>query len=791
MTDRRTMRPNPETLHTQVLAAYEGLGYPHNVVGSWAISDNDVADFVNIVAELNPRKILEVGTFVGVSTLLMALACPKARIYTVDPDFPLEVEMGALQSDTADADASITTQSLGARAAEALGVQERIEFVRGGFAVTDTFSSVTRAGGQATELVGPSLCEEHGPFDLIFVDGLHTASAVAADLELAAKWLTPRGTMVLHDCVGFWGANVRAGVSAFLRTNPDYRFTHPPFSALYKSIGVIRHRGLPRLKWEPARTPWSSGDIGMLTRDMMRSAVRMVTNESALELCSGTPVISGGRGEKKLFESLSLKSDPALAQEATTQALDDKLGKRGLGAVFSAEFADYATADGFKSLLAKVKARGLPLVLAFTPAGEAGVAGPESRPLAAIVDMAESAGLYVHTLPALNQESVRYELLQEPRELGISSLFIAMLLINDQEHAIGPSGHRFVRLTPELAAEREQQELQRVHLAAAFRHYLEKDRAAQSLVDRVQARALEVQDKSLSDAEQFRARIAALERESEQARAQFQDSHGQAVAARAQIEAFTNEKLALDVATSRLLCESEALRCSHVLLREQHDSLRVTADTLHAEGEALRAENDRLRADGEALQNEREALRLEFETAQANLAFLHNEHQRLASELSGTKDREAALQAEVASTSAALDAAKHTETALRAEVASLEARVSAISEQRAEAERLNAALTATKAAADAQLFSLIEAYTALERIAVTVGVDEPASENGAEPARSGVDRAVENICMALQSVLDENQQLKDAVDALQGSTSWRITAPIRAAVMRLRGARAH
>jgi hypothetical protein len=41
---------------------------------------------------------------------------------------------------------------------------------------------------------------EADPFDIIFIDGLHTAEQVKKDFENALKILSPNGFIVLHDC---------------------------------------------------------------------------------------------------------------------------------------------------------------------------------------------------------------------------------------------------------------------------------------------------------------------------------------------------------------------------------------------------------------------------------------------------------------------------------------------------------------------------------------------------------------------------------------------------------------
>jgi len=202
-----------------VLAAYEALGYPASIVNTWAIGPHDAPDLLTVAHKAKPEKILEVGTYVGVSTMLLALSCPRARIFTVDPDLPLEIEMGATGSSVANVESRATTHAIARAAAKKLGVEDRITFVKGGFSVRETFSSTLTTSGAKAKLAGPKLCKDEGPFDFVFIDGLHTSEAVAADLQLGAKHLAASGVMVLHDCVGFWGANVRAGVMEFIRSD--------------------------------------------------------------------------------------------------------------------------------------------------------------------------------------------------------------------------------------------------------------------------------------------------------------------------------------------------------------------------------------------------------------------------------------------------------------------------------------------------------------------------------------------------------------------------------------------
>lgn len=79
-------------------------------------------------------------------------------------------------------------------AAEKYGVDPGLEFVSNPvkFKLTsDKFFQQLQNG----ELLQPDL-----RFDLVFVDGLHTAEQTWRDIENALKFLTPEGFVVLHDC---------------------------------------------------------------------------------------------------------------------------------------------------------------------------------------------------------------------------------------------------------------------------------------------------------------------------------------------------------------------------------------------------------------------------------------------------------------------------------------------------------------------------------------------------------------------------------------------------------------
>ncbi|MEO1137797.1 MAG: hypothetical protein AAFW68_14535, partial [Pseudomonadota bacterium] len=87
------------------------------------------------------------------------------------------------------------------------------------------------------------------------------------------------------------------------------------------------------------------------------------------------------------------------------------------------------------------------------------------------MEIAENAGATLFIAPFTDHEHGRYSLLPKPRELGITSKFLTFLIATAQAEFADSTGRNYVRISRELAYEYEQAELQRVHLAAAFRKF--------------------------------------------------------------------------------------------------------------------------------------------------------------------------------------------------------------------------------------------------------------------------------------------------------------------------------
>ena len=586
-------------MQEQVVAAYEQQGFSSELIGGWAISENDVADLVATAEAAQPRKILEVGTYVGVSTMMLAMACPEAEIFTVDPNFELAREMRAVNAGAAVEDNTPKQHDIARRAAEILGIADRIHFVEGGFSVGDTFTSLLDDTGATTPVIGPELCKTHGPFDLVFIDGLHTPDAVLKDLQLAASALTPNAVMMLHDCIGFWGASVRRGVMAFLRDNPEFNFSHPPYADVYRSVGIVSRRE------DATKTRAPGPTAPALSRTVAAFARTALGGGQILEVAIGKPwleVTPGALDPIKLTAKAASanKSPPKLAK-----AIDEHPD----AGILALDAADFASDAVLSHVFLSAKDVGRAVFMGFTPPGETGVAGRLSRPLARLVDLADASGMSLFLFPFTDQEHARYALLPETRELGLSSLFLTFLVAAPGNEYIDAAGRRYIRLNDELALDREQEALQRVHVACSYRMYFDRANTEQ----RTRLSAVE----SLST--QINEIHHAYERDTGELRAEI----GHANAATERIQ---------DIRTA-LRTELDTAYENVGKLETRLQVIASDAETRAAEVNALSSQASALIAEKDALSLERDALAVERETLRSEVSTLTLQRSSLSQQL--------------------------------------------------------------------------------------------------------------------------------------------------------------
>lgn len=343
-----------ESTLREIAEVHAALGYPREVVALWALPEPDARDLWKIARESEARRVLEVGSFVGTSALLMAHALPGAQIHSVDPNLPLDIEFTAMGASGKSADLSRRTLEIARLATERMGFSDRLHFHEGGFAVGENFA----LADAPVPVIGPALCAKEGPFDLAFVDGLHFEEAVVADVTLALTALAPRGVVVLHDAIGYWGSHVRRAVHRVLERDATLVFEHQSYQGLYRAIATL------------SRVPGGTVAASTKLADAFGDAKPFVEQLARLV--------------RLHFPSSSPRGCDELSAEVTA-----RLGRAGDGSsprlAIALDTLDHAAPHERRDALDRVLGDCDAALVGSTPPGEKDAAAPWSRPLAARV----------------------------------------------------------------------------------------------------------------------------------------------------------------------------------------------------------------------------------------------------------------------------------------------------------------------------------------------------------------------------------------------------------------------
>jgi SAM-dependent methyltransferase len=463
---------SPTALRARIAALYAELGASPAMIEAELPSEADLAGLQEMVAA--PKRILDVGAGVGARSLLLALAFPGARVIGVDPDLPLESSGGARPWRI---EGEATTLALARAAAERLRIGDRLKFVAGGFADGVTTRSGLSEGRPRVRVIGPQISAEERPLDLVFVGGLSSSEARAADIRLAASALAPDGLIACSGVVGAAGATVRAGVFEFLRYYPDYHLLHGAHSSERASLGFLRHRAAGWFKGfaPPAPPAGMSSDIREKIADL---AALTFGDRPILEVAIGAPVL----GADFRSRGLASRTLRLTATDWTTHFFDpvidqisNALNQTPDSVLFSCDLLDYAPDEFVGRLFARLADRRTQALILATPPGEAGLAGSHSRPAARIVDLAASQGLSVYSPVRLEFERARHGARDAATSFGSTSRHANLFLFGPEGGARDSRGRSLLELPQFTASVHEQVELQRIWEDASLRRNLDAE----------------------------------------------------------------------------------------------------------------------------------------------------------------------------------------------------------------------------------------------------------------------------------------------------------------------------
>jgi hypothetical protein len=183
--------------------------------------------------------MLEVGTFIGLSTGVLALASPSDSILVcVDPNLPVNV----LSQRFHYCESRGTLWFVRGMLKHFEHCQKTV-LLEGSLSPlsTDYRDRLIALGGnpESIALVGESV-GEFAPYDLVFVDGDHHVENVYTDLSLVCRYLSEDALIILHDLSGYWGIHVFSGMSRFLQEHSGFSVqVHENLGFLYRRSSRI------------------------------------------------------------------------------------------------------------------------------------------------------------------------------------------------------------------------------------------------------------------------------------------------------------------------------------------------------------------------------------------------------------------------------------------------------------------------------------------------------------------------------------------------------------------------
>jgi predicted O-methyltransferase YrrM len=154
-------------------ASETSIHRPLDRIKGTSIELEELCALVIVARFLQPKRVLEIGTFNGNTTLNLA-ANTDAQIVTVD--LPPGASIALLKEGDV---SNVRSEERGAQ-----------------FQGHPLASRIQQVFGDSGTMDWSKLGE---PFDLIYLDGCHTATYVQSDTKNALRVLNPGGTLVWHD----------------------------------------------------------------------------------------------------------------------------------------------------------------------------------------------------------------------------------------------------------------------------------------------------------------------------------------------------------------------------------------------------------------------------------------------------------------------------------------------------------------------------------------------------------------------------------------------------------------
>lgn len=148
------------------------------LAGERAKGMTDIKDYEALSAialHYRPRRIFEIGTYLGVTSDFFLSLLPECEVVSI-------------------AYRNLRWRITGKSYNNSELSREQI----GSEVLEDNRTRFTQLYGDSHKLKSQSLVREYGHFDLVFIDGDHSAQGVSLDTELAKRIIAPSGVICWH-----------------------------------------------------------------------------------------------------------------------------------------------------------------------------------------------------------------------------------------------------------------------------------------------------------------------------------------------------------------------------------------------------------------------------------------------------------------------------------------------------------------------------------------------------------------------------------------------------------------
>jgi len=210
--------------HWQVAYEYYlSKGFPEELILNQSITQEDAKQIVAFLSLRNPLSILEVGTFIGLSTTIMSMASSNnCRLVCIDPNLPVNVQSLEFKHYENRGSLIFLREML-----IHFGFTEKVTLFEGFLSCYPSKGfrehlSLYNIDTQKIRIVGNEI-GLFAPFDIVFLDGDHYSDAVLSDLNLLHNYISSDGVIILHDFIGGWSSQVMAGSESFIIHHPEYQ----------------------------------------------------------------------------------------------------------------------------------------------------------------------------------------------------------------------------------------------------------------------------------------------------------------------------------------------------------------------------------------------------------------------------------------------------------------------------------------------------------------------------------------------------------------------------------------